>query len=132
MQVNRRRFMLLAVALVALNLTLWLAQGGLAVPRAVIANLFGPRLIRAEVLVQTPTGPTDYRIDRGVIASVAPGSLTLRELNGELVTLQVAADARVQGPARFASVAQLRPRLRVSALREANGAVSLIQVEGVG
>lgn len=132
MPVSRRRFMVLAVALVALNLALWLAQGGLAVPRALIANLFGPRLIRAEVLVQTPTGPADYRIDRGVIAAVAPGSLTLRELNGELVTVQVASDARVHGRGRFASVAQLRPRLRVTVLREANGAVSLIQVEGVG
>jgi hypothetical protein len=123
--------MLLAIALVALNTFFWLAQGGFAIPKAVIGDLFGPRLIRAEVLVQTPTGPVDYRIDRGVIVSNTPTSLTLRELNGELVTIEIAIDARVQG-GRIFSVSQLRKKMRVTVLRDANGPVSLIQVEGLG
>jgi hypothetical protein len=125
--------MVLAVALVALNSFFWLVQGGFALPRAVIADLFGPRLIRAEVLVQTPTGGTaDYRIDRGVIMTTALGTITLRELNGELVTLNVASDARVQIGSRYDVLASLRKRMRVTVLRDANGPVSLIQVEGYG
>jgi hypothetical protein len=131
MTVNRRKFMLLAIALVALNTFFWLAQGGFALSQAFINDLFGPRLIRAEVLVQTPTGPADYRIDRGVITATSPGSITLRELNGELVTIEVAVDARVQG-GRIFTVSQLRKRMRVTVLRDANGPVSLIQVEGLG
>src|SRR4051812_11675494 len=103
MKVNRRRFMFLAVALVALNTSFWLASNGFALSKAVINDLFGPRLIRAEVLVQTPTGPVDYRIDRGVVVASAVDSITLRELNGELVTIPVAPDARVQGGGRVST-----------------------------
>jgi hypothetical protein len=122
--------MFLAVALVALNSFFWLAAGGFALPRAVINNLFGERLIRAEVLVQTPTGPADYRIDRGDIVSATPTSITLRELNGEVVTMDVASSARVQGGGRFATVAQLRKRIgtRVTVMRDANGPITLIQI----
>jgi hypothetical protein len=128
MNVKRRKFMLLAVALVTLNTFFWLAQGGFAISKAVINDLFGPRLIRAEVLVQTPTGTADYRIDRGVIVANTPTSLTLRELNGEQVTIDVASNASVQG-GRVFSVSQLRKRMRVTVIRDANGPVTQIQVE---
>jgi hypothetical protein len=128
MTVKRRKFMLLAVTLVALNTFFWLAQGGFALSKAVINDLFGPRLIRAEVLVQTPTGTADYRIDRGVILATSPTSLTLREVNGEQVTVDLASNASVQGRGIF-SVSQLRKRMRVTVLRDANGPVSQIQVE---
>jgi hypothetical protein len=128
MTVKRRKFMLLAIALVALNTFFWLAQGGFALSKAVINNLFGPALIRAEVLVQTPTGTADYRIDRGVIMATSPGSITLRELNGEQVTIEVAANASVQG-GRIFSVSQLRKKMRVTVIRDANGPISQIQVE---
>jgi hypothetical protein len=124
--------MLLAVALVALNSFFWLAQGGFALPKAVIADLFGQRLVRAEVVVQTPTGTAEYRIDRGVVVTTAAGTMTLRELNGEVVTLTVASDARVQVGGRYDTFAVLRRRMRVTTLRDANGPVSLIQVEGYG
>ncbi len=78
MTMNRRRFMYLAVALVALNSFFWLAQGSFALPRALIDQFFGQRMIRAEVLVQTPTGAQDFRIDRGVIRAVTPGSIIIR------------------------------------------------------
>jgi hypothetical protein len=128
MNVKRRKFILLAVTLVALNTFFWLAQGGFALSKAVINNLFGPSLIRAEVLVQTPTGTADYRIDRGVILATSPTSLTLREVNGEQVTVDLASNASVQGRGIF-SVSQLRKRMRVTVLRDANGPVSQIQVE---
>jgi hypothetical protein len=129
MTVKHRKFMLLAVALVALNIFFWVAQGGFAISKAVINDLFGPRLVRAEVIVQTPTGSTaDYRIDRGVIVANTPTSITLRELDGQQVTIDVASDARVQG-GRIFSVSQLRKKMRVTVVHEANGPVSQIQVE---
>jgi autonomous glycyl radical cofactor GrcA len=124
----RRRFMFLAVTIVAL----WLAPTGFALPKAFVNDLFGPRLIRAEVLVQTPTGPVDYRIDRGIVTSSTTDSITLRELNGEMVTIQVAPDARIQGGGRLTVPQLARRRLRVTVIRDATGPVSTIQVEPGG
>jgi hypothetical protein len=133
MAVNRKRFMLLAVALIALNTFFWVAQGGFALPRAIIDQYFGGRMIRAEVLVQTPTGPADYRIDRGVIRAITPGSIVLKEKNGDMVPIQVAPTATITGPAgRRGSGGVLRLGMRVTVFRLANAAADTIQVEGSG
>jgi hypothetical protein len=129
---NRRRFMVLAVALVALNTFFWVAQGGFALPRALINNFFGSRMIRAEVLVLNPDGSVqDERIDRGVIVAVTPALITLREANGDIVPIQVDSGAQVQG-GRIGSVSRLRRGLRVVVYRQANAPANSVQVEGVG
>jgi hypothetical protein len=128
---SRRRFALLAVVLVTLNVFFWVAQGGFALPQALIDRFFGPRMVRAEVVVQSAPGIVrDYRIDRGKIAAVAPGSITLRERDGTLVTIQVATNARIVGLGQPADASQLRPTLRVLVFRQANAPANLIQVEG--
>jgi hypothetical protein len=133
MNVSRRRFVILAVALVAVNAFLWLAQGGFALPQALIDRFFGPRMIRAEVVVQGARGAIrDYRLDRGAITSVDPGSITLRERDGTLVTIEVAPGARVVGLGRATGVAQLRPRMRVLVIRQVNRSANVIQVESGG
>ena len=130
---NRRRFMVLAVVLVALNTFFWVAQGGFALPKAMIDQFFGSRMIRAEVLVQTPTGTEAYRIDRGVIKTIAPGSIVLREKNGDMVPIQLAPAATVTGPGgRKASGTVLRIGMRVIVFRLANAAADSVQVEGFG
>ncbi len=129
MGMSRRRFALLAVLLVSVNVALWLAQTGFALPRAVLDRFFGPRMIRAEVLVGGAGGVQDFRIDRGRIASTAAGSVTLRERDGTLVTIQIAANARV---VPGLGVASLRPGVRVVVIRRANSPAHLIQVEGKG
>lgn len=127
---SRRRFALLAVVLVALNVFFWVAQSGFALPQALIDRFFGPRMVRAEVVVQGERGNVrDFRIDRGQIVTAAPGSITLRERDGTLVTIQVAANARVVGLPRPADASQLRPDLRVLVFRQANSPANLIQVE---
>ena len=131
MNMSRRRFMLLAVTLVAVNSFFWLASGGLALPKAIITQFFGNSLIRAEVLVQSPSGVQDWRIDRGVITAISGTSVTLREKDATVVTLQIDPNARVQGPARISSVAQLRRRLRVVLYRLADQPATLVQVEGL-
>jgi hypothetical protein len=132
MGMTRRRFMFLATVLVSLNAFFWLAAGGLALPKAVINEFFGNRMIRAEVLVQGASGPLDYRIDRGVISAVSGTSITLREADGTSVTIPIASAARLVGPARFRTADQLKPRLRVVVYRPANAPAELIQVEGRG
>jgi hypothetical protein len=66
-----------------------------------------------------------------VIVATSPGSITLREVTGEQFTIEVASNARVQG-GRIFDVSQLRKRMRVTVLRDANGPISQIQVEGFG
>ena len=131
MTMTRRRFLFLATALVAVNSFFWLAQSGFALPSAIINQFFGGNLIRAEVLVASPGGTQDWRIDRGVITAISGTSVTLREKDATVVTLQVDPNARVSGPARFSSVALLRRRLRVVLYHQANLPATLVQVEGV-
>src|SRR4051794_30179404 len=130
MGMSRRRFMIVLVTLVAVNSFFWLASGGLALSRAVINQFFGSNLIRAEVLVQSGGTTEDWRIDRGVIVSISGTTITLREKDGTSVPIPVDPNARVQGPARFAAVSRLRPKLRVILYHQANLPADLVQVEG--
>jgi hypothetical protein len=130
---NRRRFMFVVLALVAVNSFFWLAQGGFALPGAIINQFFGNRMVRAEVLVQATDGSIqDWRIDRGVITAVSGTSITLRERDTTSVTIPLDPNARVQGSARYSSVLQLRRRLRVIVYHQANVPAETVQVEGVG
>jgi hypothetical protein len=131
MTMSRRRFLYLATALVAVNSFFWLAQSGFALPQAIINQFFGGNMIRAEVLVASPSGTQDWRIDRGVITAISGTNVTLREKDATVVTLQIDPNARVQGPARISSVAQLRRRLRVVLYRQADQPATLVQVEGI-
>ena len=128
---RRRRFLFLATALIAVNSFFWLAQSGFALPQAIINQFFGGKMIRSEVLILTPTGTQDWRIDRGVITAISGTAVTLVEKDATVVSLQIDPNARVQGPARFASVGQLRRKLRVVIYRQADQPATLVQVEGV-
>jgi hypothetical protein len=132
MRMHPRRFMVLAVSLVALNTFFWVAQGGFALPKAIINQFFGNKMVRAEVLVQTPGGVQDWRIDRGVITAVNGTTFTLRESDATTVTLAVSPTARVQGSGRFSSVGQLHRRVRVVIYHQANLPAEIVQVEGAG
>lgn len=121
---RNRRFMLLAVTLVALNTFFWLAATGFALPRSIVNQFFGSRMIRAEVIVQAPGGAQDWRIDRGVVTAASSSSVTLKEADGTVVTIDVSPVARLQG------VRRLRPQMRVVVYRQANAPAELLQVEG--
>ena len=66
---------------------------GPAVPLGTV--LLGPKLARGEVVAKEAGTLRDYRLDRGKIRGIAPGSLTLFERDGTLQTIPVAATARV-------------------------------------
>jgi len=130
---NRRRFMFLTLALVAVNSFFWLAQGGFALPVAIINQFFGNRMVRAEVLVQAADGSIqDWRIDRGTITAVTGTSITLKEKDTTTVTIPVDPNARIQGSSRYSSLLQLRRRLRVVVYHQANLPAEIVQVEGAG
>jgi hypothetical protein len=128
---RRRRFLFLATALVAVNSFFWIAQSGFALPNAIINQFFGGNMVRAEALISTPSGTQDWRIDRGVITAISGTAVTLREKDATVVSLQIDPNARVQGSARIATVAQLRRRLRIVVYRQADQPATLVQVEGL-
>ena len=129
--VKRKRFVLLATALVALNAFFWLAQGGFAFSQSLIGQFFGARMVRAEVLVQAADGTTqDYRLDQGVIVNLGNGSLTLRERNGELVPISIDPNAQVHYGTQVGPPSMLRRRMRVIVIRLANAPATTIDVLG--
>jgi hypothetical protein len=90
-------------------------------------------MIRAEVVVQAATGTDDYLIDRGVIKAITPGSIVLKEKDDKMVSIQLASNAAVTGPAgRRTSGRVLRLGMRVLVTRLANAPADTIQVEGFG
>jgi hypothetical protein len=133
-QVNRRRFAVLATVLVTVNVFFWLAQSGLALPgTGIIQSLLGGgSMIRAEIVWQAPDGTIeDTQLYRGVITAVSPTSITLKEKDRS-DTIPLATTVSVQGRLRPQSVAVLRRGLRVVVARPANGPADTIQIEGFG
>jgi hypothetical protein len=122
--VTRRRLVIPIVLLVAF---FSLAATGFALPRAVIGNLFGQRMIRAEVLDLAPDGSVqDLRVDRGVIVTFSPASLTISELDGTSVAIDLSPSTSVTG--RIFALRQLRRGMRVTVIRPANGPASVVDV----
>jgi hypothetical protein len=111
-----RRFVLLVGILVTLNLALWFASPGLALRKAIVNQLFGPKLIRADVV--TKTG--EWRLDRGVITQVSGSQLTLQEVD-RVQTITLSASTRVIHLGQRLSLSALAPRWRVLVLWPANG-----------
>ena len=118
--------MLLVTTLVALNTFFWLATTGFALPRSIVNQFFGNRMIRAEVILQSPAGPQDWRIDLGVVTAVTGSAITVKEADGTQVTVDLDQNARIQGARR------VRPRMHVVVYHQANAPAQLVQVEGSG
>ena len=101
-----RRFVFLVGVLVALNVTLWFAAPGLALRKAIVNQLFGPSMVRAQVHLKNGQ---DWNLDRGVITQINSAQLTLREYDGRVQQIPVSADTT--------KVIHLGHRLPLSALR---------------
>src|SRR6187455_2610914 len=93
---KRRSKALWAVAaLLLVNAVLLAAQPGLALPGSLGTYFFGPKLVRAEVLVKDGGVLHDYRVDRGAIRAKSDGSLALLERDGSVVTIPIAPTASI-------------------------------------
>lgn len=105
-------------ALLALNAILFVAQPGLALPGSLGAYFFGPKLVRAEVLVKDGGVLHDYRVDRGTIRAKSPGTLSVLERDGSLVPIPVAPAASITLEGRPAAFADLRRGMVVTVIRD--------------
>ena len=84
---RNRRFLLLAATLVTLNTALWLVPQGFALPQIAVSTLFGKTMMRADV---TENNGAEWRIDRGIVVTNVPGTLTLQEADTKIVPIAVA------------------------------------------
>ena len=119
------------VAVLAVNAVLLAAQPGFALPgslpRSLGSYFFGPKLVRAEVLVKEGDGLHDYRIDRGVLRDRGGGALTLRERDGTLVTIAVGPGTAVTFRGSPSSLSALRRGMTVTAIRDGDGPATEIR-----
>jgi hypothetical protein len=118
MKSRRSKGFWVVAALLAVNATLLVAQPGLALPGSLGNYFFGPKLVRAEVLVKDGGVLHDYRVDRGTIRNKAGGTLTLLERDGSLVPIPVAAGAAISIGGRPASYAELRRGMVATVIRD--------------
>jgi hypothetical protein len=123
-----RRFVLLAVVLVALNLTLWLAPPGLALRKAIVTQLFGQNMIRAQVLKKDGT---QWNLDRGVITKVNSTQLTLREYDGRVQQIPLSGTTKVIHRGHRLALGALARRWHVVVLWPPLGAAQEVDVERI-
>lgn len=94
------------------------ALGAGVLPAATSANLIGPKMVRAEILVIKGDGSTqDWRLDRGkLVKRYAAGSLILLERDGTKTTIKVASSARVtlNGNSKPVNVRRLRAGMQIA------------------
>jgi len=127
-----RRFVFLAGVLVALNLVLFFAGPGLALRKAIVSELFGPKMVRLEVIERIPVfGSTDWHIDRGVITQVTPTQLTLREADGRIQPITISSSTKVIRLGRQLPLTRLAPKWHVVVTWPATGAAQSVDVEKI-
>lgn len=79
-------------------------------PIPVTNLLLGSQLVRGEIAVASgdPTAPHDYLLDHGRIRQVGVSTVTLRERDGTVVTINVSPTARIKLNGKNASFLQLQ------------------------
>lgn len=129
MRNRRARAIAAATASAVVIAALALVQTGAAGPGSLGAFFFGPRLVRAEVILVNAGRVHDYRVDRGRIRAVTARSLTLRERDGTLVTVPVEAGADVRLGGVRVALGRLRLGLVAVTIRDGDAAARIVRVE---
>ncbi len=65
-------------------------------PRSLGDFFFGPHLARAELVLVQNQAVQDWRVDRGRVRSVTRSSLELKELDGTVTSIPLAASTQVE------------------------------------
>jgi hypothetical protein len=126
----RTRIAILGVAgLLAVNAVLLVTEPGLALPRSLANYFFGPKLVRAEVVLRD-AGVREFRLDQGRLRKTAGSSLVLREADGTIVVVPVAPSAAIRVNGKRAALAELRRGMVVLTVREGGAAASEVRAEG--
>jgi hypothetical protein len=123
-----RRFVLLAGILVTLNVALWFAAPGLALRKAIVDELFGPRMVRAVVVEKNGS---QWQLDRGVITQVSSTQLTLREADGKIQPIPLSSTTDVVRFGRHLSPEVLLKRWHVLVTWPATGPAVSVDVEKI-
>jgi len=123
-----RRFVLLAAVLVAVNTVLWFAAPGLALRKAIVNQLFGPNMVRAQVHERNGQ---DWNLDRGVITQVNSTQLTLRESDRRVLQIQLAGTTKVIHLGQRLPLSALARRWRVVVLWPPIGPAQSVDVEHI-
>ena len=124
-----RRFVLLAALLVTLNVALFFAAPGLALRKAIVNQLFGPKMVRLTVLEKNGQ---EWNVDRGVITAVSSTQVTLREADGRIQPIPLSTTTSVIRYGRQLSTSVLAPRWHVLVTWPADGsAAQSVDVEKV-
>jgi hypothetical protein len=115
----RTKALWIVVVLLALNAVLFAAAPGLAVPRGLSQYFFGPKLVRAEIVVRDAGEVRLYRVDRGRIRTIRRGlgTLTVLERDGTVATVPIAPDADVSLNGRTVLLRALRRGMVVTTVR---------------
>jgi hypothetical protein len=117
-------------ALLAVNAVLLVAQPAGALPWSLANHFFGPNMVRAEVILLEGGTVHDYRLDRGVIRQRAAGTLTLRENDGQVVTIPVAPNADIQLRGKTIPFQRLRIGMQVLTVREGDQPATVLRAFG--
>jgi hypothetical protein len=88
--------------------------------------LFGPRLVRAEVIVNDRGTIRDLRVDRGRLVRVRAGAIVLRERDGRRLAIPLAPTVRVQVDSADATVSALRTGMVATTVRDGDGPASQV------
>jgi hypothetical protein len=129
-----KRFAFLVGVLVTLNVALFFATPGLALRKALVNQLFGPKMIRAEVIDWAGPGvtPNDTYVDRGVITQVNSTQLTLRERDTKIQVIPLSGATQVIKFGRHLPPSVLGRRWHVVVTWPATGGAALtVDVEKV-
>jgi len=84
-------------------------------------------VVRAEVVMNEAGVLHDYRVDRGKIRALAPGSLTLLEKDGTLVTVPVAAGATIRFEGMSVPFGRLRRGLVATTVRDGSAPATTVE-----
>ena len=118
MKTKRSKALWAVAALLLVNAVLLAAQPGLALPGQLGNYFFGPKLVRADVLVKDGGALHVYRVDRGTIRNKVGGSLELRERDGTNVTIAISPTAVITIGGRRVPYAMLRRGMVATVIRE--------------
>jgi hypothetical protein len=124
---KRRKWLFGVTALVALNLALAFVPGSFALPRDLAHYFFGQKMVRAEVIVKDSSGLHDFQLDRGRIVRVNGTSVTLRERDGLVKAIAVAANANITLNGRPVSIFALRRGLQALTIRNGDAAAQTVR-----
>jgi hypothetical protein len=88
-------------------------------PLPVLSFLLGPRMMRAEIPLQSTDGVThDFRLDQGRIKQATPAALVVHEGDGTNATVPVSPFARVKLNGQNAGYSQLKKGMLVTVIRD--------------